>query len=173
MQKKKSNIVLIGMAGAGKSTVGAALAEVLHLDFVDIDKLIEKDQQASLQELLDQKGTAGFRALEEQVILAMQQQHHVIATGGSAIYSSAAMEHLKRSSLFVLLDVSFSVLEQRVGNFSTRGLVKTKAQSFSQLYDERLPLYHKYADIVTPCDGKTVTDICHAIKTQIVDSFYL
>lgn len=172
MQKKKNNIVLIGMAGAGKSTIGAALAKSMHLEFVDVDTLIEEDQQSPLQNVLTAHGTAGFRQLEEKVILAMQQQNHVIATGGSAIYSEAGMAHLKDSAVLVLLDVPLPILKQRVGNFNSRGLVKTKDQSFSQLFAERLPLYQKHADYVIPCDGKSVDTLCETIREQVADTFY-
>ena len=172
MQKKKNNIVLIGMAGAGKSTVGAALAKSMNLGFVDVDTLIEEDQQAPLQNVLTAHGTTGFRQLEEKAILAMQQHNHVIATGGSAIYSEAGMAHLKRSALLLLLEVSLPVLQQRVGNFSSRGLVKAEGQSFIQLYEERLPLYQKHADYTIPCDGKSVDTLCKEIRKQIADTFY-
>ncbi len=172
MQKKKTNIVLIGMAGAGKSSVGEILAQSMRLHFVDVDTLIEEDQNAPLQQVLESHGIPGFRKLEEAVILAMQQQKHVIATGGSAIYSEAGMAHLKQSSVFVLLDVPLPILQQRVGNFSSRGLVKAADQSFEQLFAERLPLYQKHADCIVSCDGKPVETICQLIREQIADTFY-
>ncbi len=172
MQKKKSNIVLIGMAGAGKSTVGAELAKLLELGFVDIDTLIEEQRQTPLQDLLHDLGVQGFRQLEERVILSMEYQNHIIATGGSAIYSEAGMQYLKHSSVFVLLDVSLQILQQRVGDFSERGLVKTEHQSFAQLFEERLPLYRKHADLVTACTEKSLSAICHSIREQVEDTFY-
>ncbi len=172
MQKNKSNIVLIGMAGSGKSTVGAALARLLGLGFIDVDTLIEADQHAPLQDLLNDLGVQGFRNLEEQVILSMQYKNHVIATGGSAIYSEAGIAHLKRSSVLVLLDVALPVLQQRVGNCSMRGLVKTEKQSFAQLFEERSPLYQKHADIVISCGDKSVTSVCQLIREEVSDTFY-
>ena len=172
MQKQKSNIVLIGMAGAGKSSVGVQLSRLLGLDFVDTDTLIEEDQHTSLQTLLSDLGLQGFRELEERVILSMALQNHIIATGGSAIYSEAGMEHLKRSSVFVLLDVKLAILQQRVGDFSSRGLVKSKDQSFAQLFTERLPLYQKHADLVIPCDEQSVSAICQSILRNLEDTFY-
>lgn len=172
MQKNKSNIVLIGMAGSGKSTVGAALAGFLRLDFIDVDMLIEADQHAPLQDLLNDLGVQGFRNLEEKVILSMQYRNHVIATGGSAIYSDAGISHLKRSAVLVLLDVALPVLQQRVGDCSMRGLVKTEDQSFSQLFEERSPLYQKHADIIISCGDKSVTSVCKLIKEQVPDTFY-
>jgi len=168
MYKKKNNIVLIGMAGAGKSSVGISLAEELNLNFVDVDTLIEKDQQMPLQRILDIQGVTGFRKLEEMIILSMKQQNHVIATGGSAIYSEAGMAHLKQSALLVLLEVPLPILQQRVGNCSSRGLVKTEGQSFEQLFKERLPLYRQYADHIIPCKEKSVKTICQLICQTIL-----
>lgn len=167
MRKKKNNIVLIGMAGAGKSSVGVQLAKELNLHFVDVDTLIEENQHASLQKIVDDHGVTAFRRLEEKVILTMQQQNHVIATGGSAIYSEAGMTHLKQSSCFILLDVPLPILQQRVDNFSSRGLVKSANQSFEQLFEERYPLYQKHADYVIPCDGKSIDTICKEIGKEI------
>lgn len=172
MQKNKSNIVLIGMAGSGKSTVGIALARLLGLGFIDVDTLIEADQPAPLQDLLNDLGVQGFRNLEERVILSMQYKNHVIATGGSAIYSEAGIAHLKRSAVLVLLDVTLPVLQQRVGDCSMRGLVKTENQSFAQLFEERSPLYRKHADIVITCGEKSVTNLCQLIREQVSDTFY-
>lgn len=172
MQKKKSNIVLIGMAGAGKSTVGVELSRNLGLDFVDIDTLIEEDQHTPLQTLLHDLGVQGFRQLEERVILSMEHHNHVIATGGSAIYSEDGMQYLKRSSVLVLLDVSLPILQQRVGDFSSRGLVKSEHQSFAQLFAERSPLYHKHADLVISCTEQSVSAICQSIRQKVEDTFY-
>lgn len=167
-----SNIVLIGMAGAGKSTVGRELSRSCGLDFVDVDTLIEANQAAPLQELVNDLGTMGFRSLEEKILLTLSYQNHVIATGGSAIYSQAGMEHLKQSGLMVLLDVSLALLQKRVGDFSARGLVKTDGQSFEQLFAERLPLYRKHADLTIECTDRSVSAICQSIMTKIPDTFY-
>ncbi len=172
MQNYKSNIVLIGMAGSGKSSVGVDLARLLGLSFVDVDMLIEADQHTPLQDLLNDHGVQGFRNLEEKVILSMQYKKHVIATGGSAIYSDAGLAHLKRSSVLVLLDVPSPVLQQRIGDYSTRGLVKTEGQSFVQLFEERAPLYQKHADLVIPCGEKSVASVCQLIKEQVADTVY-
>ena len=172
MQNYKNNIVLIGMAGSGKSTVGVDLARLLGLSFVDVDMLIEADQHTPLQDLLNGLGAQGFRNLEKKVILSMQYKNHVIATGGSAIYSDAGIAHLKRSSVLVLLDVTLPVLQQRIGDFSTRGLVKTEDQSFAQLFEERSPLYQKNADLVISCGDKSVASVCQLIRDQVVDTFY-
>ena len=168
----QTNIVLIGMAGAGKSTVGRELARLCGLGFVDVDTVIEKDQNTALQELLNNLGAQGFRSLEEKILLSLDYQNHVIAPGGSAIYSNAGMEYLKKTALLVLLDVPLSLLEQRVGDFSTRGLVKSSGQSFKQLFVERQPLYTKHADLTIKCIDRSVSDICVSIKNQVSDTFY-
>lgn len=160
----KTNIALIGMAGAGKSSVGSELASLLGLAFVDVDTLIEEDQGLPLQEVLQGAGLQGFRGLEEKILLSLNRRNHVIATGGSAVYSKAGIEHLKKTSYLVLLDVALPVLEQRVGDFAERGLVKEGNQSFAQLFAERQPLYKKYADLIVPCTDRSVSAICRVIQ---------
>ncbi len=171
-KQTKSNIVLIGMPGAGKSTVGTALATLLGLKFADVDSLIEADQQTPLQQILGDRGVDGFRKLEEKVILSLDYSGHVLATGGSAIYSEAGMNHLKQSSVLVLLDVSLAVVAERVGNFSERGLVKGAGQSFEELFLERQPLYIRHADCIIDCNNHSVTAICASIQTKLAETFY-
>jgi len=171
-KNQQTNIVLIGMAGAGKSTVGRELAKQSGLPFVDVDTVIEKNQNIPLQTLLNDFGVQGFRNLEEQILLGLDLQNHIIATGGSAIYSQAAMAHLKKSGVLVLLDISLALSQQRVGDFSARGLVKPSNQSFEQLFTERQPLYAKYADITIDCNDRSISDICASVKDQISDTFY-
>jgi shikimate kinase len=163
ISEQKTNLVLIGMAGAGKSTVGPMLARMLSYGFVDVDTLIEADQQLPLQELVDRHGPSWFRLLEERVLLTLDLSRHVIATGGSAVYSEAGMSHLRRDGLIVFLDVPLTVLEARVGDVETRGLAREKGQSFGQLFAERQPLYLCYADIRIECAGMSVEEICGAI----------
>jgi shikimate kinase len=168
----KTNIALVGMAGAGKSTVGKELAHLLGLGFVDVDCLIEEDQKTPLQELLNELGVHGFRKVEEKILLSLSCNNHVIATGGSAIYSQAGITHLKKTGIVVSLDVGLPILKQRVGDFSARGLVKTAGQSFDEVFLERQPLYTKYADFVIDCSRRSVSDICESIIAQISDTFY-
>jgi shikimate kinase len=163
MSEQKTNLVLIGMAGAGKSTVGPLLARMLAYGFADVDDLIANDQRQSLQALVDCHGAVWFRELEERILLGLELHHHVIATGGSAIYGEAGMLHLRQNGLVVFLDVPLAVLEARVGDVATRGLAREEGQSFAQLYAERQPLYHRYADIRIECVGKTLEEICAAI----------
>ncbi len=169
---KKTNIVLIGMAGAGKSTVGRKLADLLGLAFVDVDTLIEKDRGLPLQEVLNDLGVQNFRRLEEQTMLSMDFRKHVIATGGSAIYGQAGISHLRRSSMLILLDVGLATLKQRVGDFSSRAFVKTADQTFAEVFAERQPLYTQNADLIIDCNDRSVSDICQSIIKHIPDTFY-
>jgi shikimate kinase len=169
MSAQKTNLVLIGMAGAGKSTVGPLLARILSYDFVDVDELIEADQQQSLQALVDRHGPAWFRLLEERILLGLDLQQHVIATGGSAVYGEAGMAHLQQHGLVVFLDVELAVLEARVGDGAARGLAREEGQSFGQLFAERQPLYRRYADIRIECAGKSLAEICTAIVEQVTE----
>lgn len=171
-KQTKSNIVLIGMAGAGKSTVGIALATLLGLKFADVDSLIEADQQTPLQQILGECGVDGFRKIEEKVILSLDYSRHVLATGGSAIYSEVGMDHLKQSSILVLLDISLATLTERVGDYSKRGLVKGVGQSFEELFLERQPLYIRHADCVIDCNNRSVAEICTSIQTELAQTFY-
>lgn len=158
-----SNIILIGMAGSGKSTVGSLLARELSCRFVDTDNLIEQAQNRALQEIIDVQGPIGFRRIEEQVLLRVKLKDHVIATGGSSVYSHAGMMHLKKNGLVILLDVPLPVLEERIHNLNTRGLVKSPDQSFADLFAERLPLYKKYADRTVACFDMGTEEICERI----------
>jgi shikimate kinase len=142
----KSNLTLIGMPGAGKSTVGIILAKVLSFGFIDTDVLIQINRQKSLQQILDETDHLNLRRVEEEEILTLNVDRHVIATGGSAVYSKNAMEHLKKISIIVFLEVAFAEIERRIKNFDTRGVAKAKDQSFHELFEERQALYQRYAD---------------------------
>jgi shikimate kinase len=148
----KTNLTLIGMPGSGKSTVGIVLAKNLGLGFIDTDVLIQINQQRVLQEILDQSGYLGLRAIEEAQILNINIDDHVIATGGSAVYSEKAMTHLKRISTIIFLEATFEVIQRRIRNFDTRGIAKAQNQSFKALFEERQLLYQKHAQIRIDCN---------------------
>ena len=167
MERAPSNLVLIGMPGSGKSTVGVILAKKTSRNFVDTDVLIQTSQQRTLQDIVDRDGYATLRKIEEELLLSLSIQNHVIATGGSAIYSDQAMTHLKSSGLVIFLDVDVATLESRVLDFSMRGLAKRPGQSFSELFNERYPLYAKYADITIKCAGLTQEGVCASIIEEI------
>ena len=149
----RSNILLIGMPGSGKSTVGVILAKQTGRAFVDTDLLIQLSQARTLQDIVDRDGYLELRRIEEEVLLGLSATNHVIATGGSAVYSTRAMEHLKAGGVVVFLDADPATLEARIRDYDTRGLAKRPDQTFQQLFEERLPLYRKYAEIAIPCGG--------------------
>lgn len=167
MTKTHSNLVLIGMPGSGKSTIGVILAKKTSRNFIDTDVLIQTSQQRTLQDILDSDGYAVLRKIEEDVIVGLSIRNHVIATGGSAVYSHQAMTHLKSDGILIFLDVDLATLESRIGDFSTRGIAKRPDQSFDELFDERLVLYTEHADISIKCDGMTQEQVCEKIIEQI------
>lgn len=158
-----SNIVLIGMPGAGKSTVGVVLAKQTRRAFVDTDVLIQTKQGRTLQDIVNADGYLELRRIEEDVLFGLTVDNFIIATGGSAVYSERAMSHLKLNGLCVFLHVERDLLEKRIGDFSARGLAKRADQSFAELYEERCALYVKYADIAIRCDGMTHEQVCERI----------
>jgi shikimate kinase len=148
----KSNLTLIGMPGAGKSTVGIILAKNLAMGFIDTDVLIQINRQKTLQQILDESGHLALRAIEEEEILKLNIENHVIATGGSAVYSPKAMTLLRSISKVIFLEVNFDVLVKRIHNFKTRGIAKAENQTFEALFRERGRLYRQYADVTIGCN---------------------
>jgi len=155
------------MPGSGKSTVGVILAKLTSRDFVDTDVLIQVSQNRILQDIVDTEGYMALRKIEENVLLDLNCRNHVIATGGSAVYSHAAMTHLKSNGAVVFLDVDLPALESRVSDFNTRGLVKRPDQSFADLFDERLPLYTKCANVTVKCSDLTQEEVCAQIIKKL------
>ncbi|MFC1512228.1 shikimate kinase [Candidatus Latescibacterota bacterium] len=161
------NIVLIGMPGSGKSTAGVILAKLMSRDFIDTDILIQASESRSLQDIVDTEGYMALREVEEKIILALNCHNHIIATGGSAVYSHAAMKHLKSEGIIVFLNVDLNTLESRVCDFDTRGLAKRPDQNYADLYEERLILYKKYADITINCTDLTYEKVCQKIIEEM------
>lgn len=155
MKVHKTNIVLIGMPGSGKSTVGVILAKMLAKSFVDTDILIQQRESRTLQEIVDRQGHMVLRQVEEEVLLSVDCRNTVIATGGSAAYSEPAMRHLQQQGTVVFLDVDLPTLEKRISNYHSRGLAKRPEQSFEDLFAERLQLYRKYAEIIVESSNLT------------------
>jgi len=167
MAQSPSNIVLIGMPGSGKSTVGVILAKLTGRDFVDTDVLIQAEQGRALQDIVDRDGYLALRAIEEKVLLSLACRCHVIATGGSAVYSSRAMAHLKTDGITVFLDVDMATLKARVHDYDTRGLAKRPDQSVDDLFAERSALYRQYADATIDCVGLTHEEVCAKIIAEL------
>ena len=162
-------ISLIGMPGSGKSTVGKVLAERLVLKLVDADGLIEAQEGQTLQQIMDGRGNAVFRAIEEQVLTDMALFPSVISTGGSVVYSEKIMARLTAASTVVYLRAQLSTIEYRVSLAPQRGIASDGDQTLQDLYKERVPLYERYADIIVDCDQATPEEIAEHISQQIAD----
>lgn len=168
-----NSLILVGMPGAGKSTIGVLLAKELVKEFVDTDLLIQLSEGKSLQDIIHDHGYEYLREVEERVLLSANYMNHIIATGGSVVYSDAGMRHLKRSGRVVFLDVPLEELERRVHNYATRGIACPPGQTLPDLYRERRVLYHQYADIVVNCTHKSqdelVSEIIYAEGEQFAE----
>lgn len=149
-----NNITLIGMPGVGKSTIGVVLAKVLGYQFLDSDLLIQKQEKRRLSEIIEEEGYRGFQEVENRVNATIDVENTIIATGGSVVYCEEAMEHLKSIGTVVYLKLSLQALSKRLGNLKGRGVLLREGQTLADLYDERTPLYEKYADIVVDEEGK-------------------
>lgn len=169
----KSNITLIGMPASGKSTVGVLLAKRLGYSFVDVDIVIQEQEGRLLKEIIEQEGTDGFLKVEDRVNRELDVKRSIIAPGGSVIYGEKAMEHLKAISTIVYLKLSYEEVEERLGDLKDRGVALKDGMTLRDLYDERVPLYERYADITvdetgkTP--GKTVDELRAVMEAQIAD----
>ena len=156
--EKKKNVVLIGMPGAGKSTIGVILAKVLGKDFIDADLVIQKKEGRLLREIIEQEGPDGFLAVEERVNAGICPDAAVIATGGSVVYGQRAMEHLGRIGAIVYLSLSYPAVESRLRDIRGRGVVLRDGQTLLDLYQERAVLYERYADVTVEEDGLGVEE---------------
>ena len=153
MTSLPNNLALIGMPGAGKSTLGVLLAKCTAGSFLDTDLLIQEAEGAPLQQIIEKRGVESFRRLEERIVLGLECSGCVIATGGSVVYSEAAMEHLGHLGRRIYLDVPFAELERRLGNLDKRGVIRGPGQSLEDLLAERRALYERWADIRVDCAG--------------------
>ena len=169
MSNNLDNVVLIGMPGAGKSTLGVVLAKILGYEFIDADLLIQSKLDKTLQKIIDACGPDGFIEVENEVLCTLSASRAVIATGGSAVYSDEAMNHLKSIGTVVYLRVSYEELESRLGGLHERGVVMKNGMgmSLADLYEERRPLYEKYADVTIDLDGLSVRDAARRLVDQL------
>lgn len=151
-----NNVILIGMPGVGKSTLGVLLAKSLGMTFLDTDLVIQNREGALLRELIARHGIDGFLALEGEVCAGLAAEHSVIATGGSVVYEPQGMAHLRQLGTVVYLKLGYRALSRRLGNLKNRGVVLRPGQTLRMLYDERVPLYEKYAHITVDCGGQDI-----------------
>lgn len=156
--EKNQNITLVGMAGAGKSTLGVLLAKALGYDFIDTDILIQQKKNMLLQEIIDSEGIDAFLRIEEEVLSELTATRSILATGGSAVYSDKGMQALKAHSVVVYLSVPYDEIAARVKNIATRGIVLKNGNSLRDAFEERVPLYEQYADIIVDCSQRDIEE---------------
>ena len=164
---EKQNIILIGMPGAGKSTIGVVLAKNLGFKFLDSDLCIQEKENRLLHEIISSEGIEGFLEIENRVNASITMKHCVIATGGSAVYGKEAMTQFKKDGIIIYLKLPFHSIEERLGDLNKRGVAIKDGQTLKSIYDERTPLYEKYADITIDCQDMQIKDIV----TLIANSF--
>lgn len=169
----KNNIVLIGMPGCGKSTVGVLLAKLIGYDFLDSDLLIQRREGKKLFQIIDEKGLDYFNELENQVNAGIAVKETVIATGGSVVYGKEAMEHLAEIGTVVYLKVPLKEIKKRVTNFSTRGISMASGMTLDDLYKERSVLYEKYADVIVECGSGSLLQNAEKIKNILMEGNYV
>lgn len=159
----KNNVILIGMPGSGKSTVGVVLAKKLGYRFLDSDLVIQERTGKLLYRLIEELGEAGFLALENEINSSITAAETVIATGGSAVYGAEAMEHFRTMGQIIYLKLAYEELEERLGDLHERGVVLKPGFTLKDLYEERIRLYEKYADITVDCNGREVRQVMEEI----------
>jgi shikimate kinase len=162
-----TNLVLIGMPAVGKSTVGVLLAKATGRDFVDTDVLLQARLGRSLQEIIDAEGLEAFCRIEAQAILELALSACVVATGGSAVYSPPAMAHLGAHGVIVHLEEELEVLQRRLSDLRTRGVVMARDQDLGELFRSRLPLYRRYAQVTIRCAGRPQDQIAAEIVSVL------
>lgn len=167
----KDNVILIGMPGAGKSTVGVVLAKRLGYGFVDSDLVIQDRYGKLLHDLIEEHGVEGFWKIENDVNARLILHKSVIATGGSAVYGTEAMKHLREIGTMVYLKLPYEEIAERLGDLSARGVTIMPGQTLEDLYAERIPLYEKYAHITVDCDGKMLREIVAEVAEQVSKVF--
>ena len=167
MKGNKKNVILIGMPGCGKSTIGVVLAKVLGYEFTDSDLLIQRREGKLLREIIAEQGEDGFLQEEDAVNASLTTEHHVIATGGSVVYCENAMKHLQEIGTIVYLKLSYATICHRLGNIRRRGVVLKDGQTLKDLYDERIPLYEQYADLIIDAEGHDVESLMEEVAKTL------
>ena len=164
---KTKNIVLIGMPGAGKSTIGVVLAKNMGMSFLDCDLVIQEREGKKLHELIEEHGYDGFLAIEENVNASLNPKTSVIATGGSAVYREQAMGHLGSIATICYLKLSYESIKERLGDLAERGVVLKEGETLQELYEERVPLYERYANITVECENKNIREIVMELSKRL------
>ena len=169
MKGNKDNIILIGMPGVGKSTIGVVLAKVMGYKFIDSDLVIQEQTGRLLKDIIAEDGIDAFVQIENDVNKSLNTTKSIIATGGSVVYGREAMEHLSRIGTVVYLELELPALSKRLGSLEKRGVVLKEGQTLKDLYNERVPLYHKYADIIVNGHHTTIQKMVQKIVTKLED----
>ena len=155
------------MPGAGKSTVGVILAKTLGMNFIDTDIVLQENSGRILQEIINTDGIEAFLKTEESSIVSLECANTIIATGGSVVFSDQSMKYLKKKGIIIYLYISYEELVQRIKNITTRGIVLPAGQSLLDLYNQRLPLYEKYADRTIDCSDMDVEKIIEKVLHEL------
>lgn len=162
----KNNIILIGMPGVGKSTIGVVLAKVMGYRFVDSDLVIQEASGKLLHEIISEQGLSGFIEMENRINASLEVNRAIVATGGSVIYGKEAMEHLKDIGNVVYLELSLDTISERLGDLDKRGVALKEGQTLKDLYEERIPYYEKYADVTINCEKKGIRQITEELAKR-------
>ena len=170
MQKDESmnNIILIGMPGVGKSTIGVVLAKHLGYGFLDSDLVIQKKEGMLLHKIMELRGIEGFLRLEDEINASIEAEGLVIATGGSAVYGKRAMEHFSSIGTVIYLYLPYEELKERLGDLNKRGVVLREGQTLKELMEERKVLYEKYGEVTIDCSGKQIREIVAEIAEKVL-----
>ncbi|MBQ8554692.1 MAG: shikimate kinase [Clostridia bacterium] len=163
------NLILIGMPGCGKSTVGVVLAKALGMDFIDSDLVIQRKMNARLSAIIDQYGDDGFREIENHINAELEAENSIIATGGSVVYGEDAMRRMKELGTVIYLKLSYESVEDRLGDLHARGVTIKPGWTLRDLYNERCPLYEKWADLVVEADGLRVREVVKFVREYLGD----
>jgi len=166
MSSEEKNLVLIGMPGSGKSTIGVLLAKKTSRDFLDTDVVIQSHEHRSLQDIVDKDGYMALREIEEKWVTTLHVENTVISTGGSVVYSENSMAHLAQNGIIIFLDVALETLQQRITDYDQRGIARRPDQSFEELFEERSKLYQRYADITIASGKLNQDEVCASILSH-------